>query len=243
MKNNIQVFPTAEKTAEALAEFLVKEINQKIAGAGNCTVALSGGNTPKLLFIILADKYAGSVKWSKVSIFWVDERCVPPDDPESNYGMTGGILIGKIRIPSTCVHRIHGEDDPEKEAVRYAGEIRKNITLKKGFPSFDIILLGMGEDGHTASIFPGSESLFDSGKLCMATVHPVTGQRRVTITGKMINNASTVVVFATGRGKSGVIGEVLGSGNPSGTYPISYVAPVDGELFWYIDMEAGAMIK
>jgi len=243
MAKNVLIFPTAHETAEALAGFLSKEINQKTAGSGNCTIALSGGNTPKLLFAVLADKYSGSVDWSKVNIFWVDERCVPPDDPQSNYGMTLESLLAKIDIPSSCIHRIQGENDPETEILRYADEIKKVVTLKNGFPSFDIVLLGIGDDGHTASIFPGTEGLFQSEMICAATVHPASGQRRVTLTGRVINNGAIVVVFATGKGKSGIISEVLDSGNPSGIYPISHVSPYDGKIFWYLDRGAGSMVK
>ena len=241
MKKNVLIFPTSQETADALAEFLVKEIDQIITGSGNCTIALSGGNTPRILFAVLADKYSGSVDWPKVDFFWVDERCVAPDDPQSNYGMTKDSLLDKIIIPSSCIHRIHGEDDPEKEALRYADEIKRYVTFKNGFPSFDIILLGMGDDGHTASIFPGSESLFQSGMICVAVVNPLSGQKRVTITGSVINNGSIVLVFATGKGKSGIISELLGSDRPSGIYPISRVAPADGRLLWYIDRDAGGM--
>jgi 6-phosphogluconolactonase len=243
MEKNIYIFPSAEDTASALADYLVKEINKKLARSSSCTVALSGGNTPKSLFRVLAGKYSGSVNWSDVSFFWVDERCVPPDDPDSNYGMTMDSFLGKIDIPSSCIHRIIGENDPDLEANRYAGEIINNVLPANGIPSFDIILLGMGDDGHTASIFQGSENLFYTDTICASAIHPVSGQKRVTLTGKVINNASIVVVFVTGRSKSKVIGEVIGSSGQRREFPVSLVAPINGILLWYIDSEAGIFLS
>lgn len=243
MERNIRIFPTPEVTSEALAEFLVKELNEHLVQTGKFTIALSGGKTPKSLFEVLAAKYSKEVNWSSVQFFWVDERCVPPADPESNYGMTMGTFLGKINIPSACIHRIIGENEPENEALRYAAEIMKYVPLKNGFPSFDFILLGIGEDGHTASIFPGSERLFLSERICVAASHPVTGQTRVTITGMVINNAGTVAFFVTGTGKSPIIHEVLGAGNTGKDYPVSHVLPVTGNIFWFIDNEAGKKLK
>jgi 6-phosphogluconolactonase len=152
-------------------------------------------------------------------------------------------FLGKINIPSSSIHRIVGENDPEKEVIRYGDEIKKHVTSENGLPSFDLILLGMGDDGHTASIFPGSENLFYTDTVCASAIHPVSGQKRVTLTGKVINNASVVVVFVTGRSKSKVIGEVIGSSGQRREFPVSLVAPINGILLWYIDSEAGIFLS
>lgn len=240
MRKNILIFPSAEETAEALAEFLVREISDNIARRGGCTVALSGGNTPRSLFRVLAGKYHDAVKWPSVDLFWVDERCVPPDNIESNYLMTRESLLDKIDIPVSNIHRIAGEEDPAEEALRYSAEITRYTEMINGLPSFDIILLGMGDDGHTASIFPGSENLFMSDEICIPAIHPVTGQKRITITGKIINNASTVVIFVTGKSKAVLLADVLGGGNTERDYPILHVAPPGGKLYWYLDREAAS---
>ncbi len=242
LKDNVFVYRGPEEVSGALAKFLVETINESISTEGICTVALSGGSTPKTLFRVLAGKYRGSVDWSSVGFFWVDERCVPPDDPESNYGMTMENLLGRIVIHPSCIHRIIGENDPDREAVRYSGEIRKFVHSRDGLPCFDIILLGVGEDGHTASIFPGSEELFLDKRICVSATHPVTGQRRITITGKVINNGSCVVILAAGRGKSAIIGEVLGAKRAGTGYPVGRVSPEKGILLWYLDSEAASGI-
>lgn len=243
MNTAIQIFPTPKALAESLALELVNLINKTSADDFPFTIALSGGKTPELLFSVLGDKFASSVKWDLVHFFWVDERCVPPDDPESNFRITNEALLGKITIPQDNVHRIKGEEDPETEAVRYSGEINDVVGHRMRLPRFDIILLGLGEDGHTASIFPGNLQLFKSENICEASVHPVSGQKRITLTGKVINNSKNIFFIVTGKNKALIVKSILVKENQGKQYPAYYILPAYGRLIWYLDKDAGSLLE
>jgi 6-phosphogluconolactonase len=238
-----KIFPTPSELAEAFAEELTERINIARKSGLPFTLAVSGGNTPRLLFSILAEKYCSSANWGNVQFFWVDERCVDPVDPESNFGMIKSILLDKIKIPDSNIHRIKGEDDPVKEAERYAQEILLNVLSKDHLPAFNQVILGMGNDGHTASIFPDNPDLLCSENLCEVSVHPLTGQRRITLTGKVINNADFVTFLVTGQNKAGLIDEIYYKKAQFMNYPASYIVPSRGVITWYIDKKAGELIK
>lgn len=243
MKQSIRIFPTPQALAESLALDLFNKITCANTSVNHFTIALSGGNTPRLLFTVLGDQYASSVPWDKVHFFWVDERCVPPEDHESNFGMTNEVLFSKIKIPQENIHRIKGEDDPTKEAERYSKEIIDFTVKRDRLPFFDIMLLGLGEDGHTASVFPGNEELFLTDKICTTAVQPSTGQKRITITGKIINNAGSIIFIVTGKNKAVIVNNIIGKHNNKKQFPASFVKPTDGRLLWYLDEEAGSLIK
>lgn len=243
MDKIITIFPTPQELAQSLAFDLVNQIENVNTIVNHFTIALSGGNTPKLLFSVLANRFSGTVNWKNIHFFWVDERCVPPENSESNYGMTNEVLFSKIKIPHENIHRIKGEDDPFQEAERYSKEIIDFTAKRNSLPFFDIILLGLGEDGHTASVFPGNEDLFLTNKICTTAVHPSTGQKRITITGKVINNAESVFFVVTGKNKAVIVDKILGEHKNEKQFPASFVKPADGRLFWYLDGEAGSLIK
>lgn len=240
MENDLKILGSAEETASALADELAGLINRSVQDRP-FSMALSGGSTPKLLFQSLAARHRDSVDWRKVNLFWVDERCVPPDDPESNYGMTREALLEKIDIPASCVHRIRGEEDPDSEAVRYSEVIERSVPWKNEKPYFDVVLLGLGEDGHTASIFPGNESLFSAAETCVVAVNPYSGQKRITITGRIINNAGTVIFLVSGKKKAEIVQKIICGGGKT-EYPAEYVKPVDGKVIWYLDDEAASLV-
>jgi 6-phosphogluconolactonase len=194
------------------------------------------------LFSLLADKYSGSVDWQKVHFFWGDERCVPPDDIESNYGTAYRLFLSKINIPAPNIHRIRGEEDPEMEAARYSIELINNVSPREGLPALSLIILGVGDDGHTASIFPGNLRLMDSEKICEAAIHPVSGQKRVTITGRVINNADWIAFLVTGSNKSNIVEDILRQHEIAVNYPVSYIVPVHGYVSWLLDKKAGKYI-
>ncbi|MEO8664349.1 MAG: 6-phosphogluconolactonase, partial [Ignavibacteria bacterium] len=228
--------------AEGFADEFRKICEEVILVSGKINVALSGGSTPKILFTVLAVEYKNKINWDKVNFYWVDERCVPPDDDQSNFGMTNGSLLKTITIPEKNIHRIIGENDPGKEAERYSDLLKKNIQVKNNFPEFDLILLGIGEDGHTASIFPDQMQLLHSGKYCAVAIQPKTGQQRITLTGKVINNAERIYFTATGKGKSEVVGKILNKKNNYLEYPASHIQPGRGVLKWFLDKEAGKQV-
>jgi len=243
MKREVKIF----RTPDDLAEYYAKELSDKINRAAGkkvpVSIALSGGQTPKLLFTVLAEKFCSVTDWNYVHFFWVDERCVPPDDPESNYGMARQLLMDKIIIPRENIHRMRGEDDPAIEAERYSSELMQNVRLRNMIPSFDIVILGMGDDGHTASIFPGNERLLFSDKICDTAVHPVTKQNRVTLTGKVINNANEICFLVTGIKKSGVVHDIIKNTGNNAMFPAAHIDSLAGKIYWYLDREAAKYIE
>ena len=206
------------------------------------SVALSGGTTPELLFSVLGDHYPNSVPWEYVHFFLVYERCVPPGNPESNYGMTSRKFLEKIDIPSSNIHRIRGEEYPEKEVSRYSEEISEYTGRRDGLPLFDLVILGLGVDGHTASIFPGNIELFNSDKICEVVVHPETLQKRITITGRVLNNAKSVTFLVTGEKKAGIVDKIINKRSSLNSCPGSFIVPVHGVLSWLIDEDAGRLL-
>ena len=171
-------------------------------------IALSGGSTPLSIFRQLAEQTSRE-EWSHVSLYWGDERCVPPGDPESNYGNARELLLDPLGLDKDLIHRIRGEEEPHGEAERYGKELLKYLPSENGFPVFDWIWLGLGEDGHTASIFPEQIELWTSGSPCIVASQPVTGQTRISVSGGVINAAKRVSFIVSGAEKAGVIKEIF----------------------------------
>jgi 6-phosphogluconolactonase len=242
LDKTIKIFSSPRELAEKFAKELVNMIRKSANVKNTFKIALSGGSTPELLYQILGEKYAETVPWQFVHFFWGDERCVPAENNESNFGMVRNKLISKIEIPSTNIHRIKGEDDPEGEARRYSEEITLFTLSRGGIPSFDLILLGLGEDGHTVSIFPGHLDLFDSDEICEVVTHPATRQKRITFTGRILNNATAVAFLVSGKKKADVVKKMFKNDPLALNYPASYVVPVNGRLTWFIDQEAGSLL-
>jgi 6-phosphogluconolactonase len=238
----LKIYPDPYLLAENFAMEFIHMVNESAGKNQPFTVALSGGSTPELFFSILAGNFGGSVPWRYVHLFWVDERCVPPDNAESNFGMTREKLLDKIEIPSLNIHRIRGEEDPVQEAARYSEEISGNTGKRDGMPLFDLIILGLGEDGHTASIFPGHLDLLQSDKTCEIALHPSTHQRRITLTGKIINNADRVIFLVTGTKKAEIVEKMLKKDPTAKNYPATFIVPVYGHLTWFIDKEAAVLL-
>ena len=238
----IKIFPTPYELAEKFAEEMVSLINRSAAKDKTFTVALSGGTTPELLFSVLGDHFSKSVQWKFLHLFWGDERCVPPENSESNYGMTKRKLIDKIVIPSSNIHRILGENDPASEAVRYSEEISANTEERDGLPMFDLVILGLGDDGHTASIFPQNSELLNSSGICEVAVHPVTHQRRITITGKILNNAKNITFLVTGKRKAEIVEKIINKKPSAQNFPASHIVPDYGNLTWFMDKDAGSLL-
>lgn len=240
MNKKIKVFDNTGDMAESFAASLFEEINKAAQNSMNFNIALSGGSTPKTIFQTLSTQYADKIKWGNACLYWGDERCVGPEDPDSNFGMTRKFLISNIQIPSENIHRIRGENDPEFEAAGYGLEIKDNVSMKNGWPSFDLIMLGLGEDGHTASIFPNQLELINSEKICAVAVHPLSGQKRITITGNVINNASRVIFLITGKKKAEIVKQIFSERAGNSNLPAALISPVNGTLDWYLDKEAAA---
>ena len=238
MKNTIQIFPGIE---ELSADF-AKRISREIAATPEkrfYSIALSGGSTPRAVFNYIAGHYAERINWDKMLVFWGDERCVPPDSDESNYKMAFDSLLGYTTLPDLNIFRIRGENDPAVEAENYAEIVNKLLFHHSGIPQFDLFMLGLGDDGHTASIFPDQISLIYSDRLFAVGKHPVSGQNRITATGKLINNAKQVVVLVTGESKAEIAARVIEKKSGYELLPASFINPTDGELIWMLDGAAG----
>ena len=240
-KTNLFIFKTPEELAEKFADQLMDWI--KYHSEDEFHLAISGGKTPDLLFSILAERHADSALWPKVNFWWVDERMVSPDDQESNFGVANKLLFSKIKLSEENIHRIKGENNPEAEALSYSKQIQEKLKQRNGWPIFDLILLGIGDDGHTASIFPDQMNLLNSNQICEVAVHPQTGQKRVTLTGKAINQAEKVCFLVTGSNKAEVIAEIWESSETSKLLPASHIRSISGNLSWYIDEAASQRIR
>lgn len=204
-------------------------------------IALSGGSTPLALFAQLAN-LSDKEDWSQVHFYWVDERCVPSEYAESNYGNAMRTLLSPLGIPGEQIHQIMGEADPFNEAKRYSNLLSQNLPLERGFPVFDWIWLGMGSDGHTASIFPNQIELWNAEKSCVVATHPESGQKRISLSGSVINAAKRVSFLATGQEKARIIKEILMKEGNYMDYPAFYVNPASDHLEWYLDQEAANLL-
>ena len=235
---HLKVSKTKQQVAQNFSDYLVDlmEINASMH------IALSGGSTPKIVFDELASRNIPEKNWRKVHLYWGDERCVLPDDDESNYKMTVEHLLSKIDIPEENIHRIKGENIPEYEAERYAEILEKKLPKMNGNPRFDLVILGMGDDGHTASIFPSEMVLWHSEKLCEVAEHPERGRKRITITGKIINHAATVAFLVTGESKAAKVAEIIDKKGNFKNYPASLVSPNTENLLWFLDEVAATKI-
>lgn len=232
----IRIYDTKKEVARYFSEYL----KVLIANKNEVHIALSGGSTPKIVFEELSDTNKYKIDWSKVHFYWGDERCVSPSDEESNYKMTDTYLLSKIAIPLQNVHRILGENHPVKEAARYSELLKQKLPSVAGIPAFDLVILGMGDDGHTASIFPDEIYLWDSENYCEVATHPVSGQKRITITGTLINNAHEVAFLVTGSDKKEKVTEIIHKTGNFKKYPASQVTPANGNLIWFLDKEASS---
>lgn len=238
--NSILTFKTEEELAKAFCLELELLINSSKNVFFN--IALSGGNTPKIIFKILSSDYKNKIAWKKVKLFWGDERCVSPESEESNYGTAKKLLFDKVDIPSQNIFRIKGENVPAEEAKRYSKVIIENVETKNELPSFDLFMLGLGEDGHTASLFPDQMNLLTSDNICKTAVHPQSKQIRVTITGRVINNSKKIIFLVSGKNKAEIIKKIFNDDN-SKSLPAENIQPKNGILYWYLDEDAANFLK
>lgn len=235
------IYPDKESlTAAFVCEFL--RYLKVHSGRGRpLHIALSGGSTPLALFRQLAER-SSREDWSDVQLYWVDERAVLPDDPESNYGNARKALLEPLALEEGQIHRIRGEENPNKEAERYGEMLLEQLPVEYGFPVFDWILLGLGTDGHTASIFPDQLELWTAESPCVVASHPITGQQRISLSGGVINVARRVSFIATGKEKAEVVRDIFFNEGRYMEYPAFYVAPASENLEWYLDQEATKLL-
>jgi len=228
---------------KGVARLFAQWLEEMARNSEKLTIALSGGSTPAVLFQLLAEQYKDKIDWTKLHFFWGDERCVPPDDEESNFKMANELLFEQVGVPIANIHRIKGEAPPAEEARRYAEEIKSVVSSENGLPVFDLIILGMGEDGHTASIFPNQMELLKETSWCAVAQHPESGQKRITLTGPVINNARQVAFLVTGASKAEKVKAVFSKEENSERYPAAHVRPEHGALHWFIDEASCELLK
>jgi 6-phosphogluconolactonase len=231
---------------EAAADF-TRRANEAVGARGRFAVALSGGRTPQRLYALLADErepFRAQIPWNEVHLFWGDERHVPPDDPESNYRMVREVLLSRLSIPDSNVHRIEGErEDAAQAAALYESELRSFFDLGPGeFPRFDLILLGIGADGHTASLFPKTAALGVRDRAVVSNWVPKLDAFRITMTLPVFWNAAAVVFLVSGADKAAVLAAVFGPSRLSDPLPCELVRPQTGELVWLVDRAAAASV-
>ena len=242
MNKNIHAYPSKDKLVAATAEFVADSIEQAIQQNGVCNLALSGGNTPGGVFTLLAsDSCRNRVDWSRLHLFWGDERMVPPEHEDSNFRLVQGTLLGHIKIPAENVHRMRGEIAPEEAAAEYAELMHGHF--KDNPPCFDLMLLGLGEDGHTASLFPETDAVEESEKHAVAVFVPKLDVWRVTLTLPVINASKKVLFLVSGKAKSEMVQRIMSNKQPDKEIPATMVSPQNGELHWMLDSDAMVLIN
>jgi 6-phosphogluconolactonase len=234
MASEIKIYNSANDLFANAAELISGLITSFIKLHGKCSLVLSGGSTPNKLYDLLAENYKNKIEWDKVYIFWGDERCVPPGNKESNYRSAKEHLIDKINILDINIFRILAEDDPVKAAVEYEKNIKDYFN--GGEICFDIILLGLGTDGHTASLFPDTDGLNETHKLAVNNYIKDKKAARITLTYKAINNAKNIIFLISGEEKQSIVKKIFI--NKEKNYPAVKVEPVNGNLYYLMDKNA-----
>lgn len=241
-----QVWPSASAMAFASAQLFATKVEEAVARRGIARIAVSGGSTPQATFKLLADPaqpFLSTLPWDKVQLFWVDERCVPPDNSESNYGVCRELLLTKVPLPEANVFRMEGELAPEEAASRYESTLRNVMKLEGAeSPAFDLVVLGMGPDGHTASLFPHTEALNELGRLVVANHVAQKDTWRITLTWPVINHGREVAFEVEGPGKTAIVAEVLTGPRDPERLPSQLIRPSNGKLLFLLDADAAAKL-
>ncbi len=236
----VLVLADPEALSRSAADLVSAAIEAAAAAKSTVRLVVSGGSTPRRLYTLLGEPpWRERIEWKKVHLFWADERCVPPDHNESNYRLVAGTLLSRVDLPEDRIHRIRGEKDPEPAAQAYEEEILA-FFRPAALPVFDLILLGAGEDGHTASLFPGSPVLREKKRLAVPVYREAPKHNRVTLTLPVLNHAAHILFLASGRSKAAVVHEIVEDGNPK-QYPAGLVQPSSG-VTWMIDREAAGLL-
>jgi 6-phosphogluconolactonase len=240
MDRRIKVAPTLEQLAEQAAEIFVESAQRAIAAKGTFAVALSGGNTPAALYSLLAEgPFRSSLDWARIEIFFGDERCVPPESEQSNYHMARRTLLSKVPLPGDNIYRMRGEIDPNEAAKEYG----KMLKEKFGDGGLDLVLLGMGDDGHTASLFPHTAALKELDHRCVANFVEKLSAWRITLTAPFINRSADVLVMVAGQEKAARVQEVIEGPRDPERLPIQLIEPEHGQMTWILDAGAAGMTQ
>jgi len=242
MNPKIRIFKDLEKLSHDAASLFVERSATAVNERGRFLVVFNGGSTPTRLFQLLATEYSDKVDWSKVHVFWGDERCVPPDDPGSSYGQARDELFAHVSIPELNIHRVKGELEPVEASNVYALLLKEFAAPPFDFPRFDLVYLGMGEDGHTASLFPGSPVDVTEPTLPVTAHYQDRPANRVTLTQLVFNQARMIAFMATGEKKAATLAEVLSNRYNPDQYPAQRIEPKNGRLIWLVDEDAASRL-
>jgi 6-phosphogluconolactonase len=244
----IRILADGDDLSRAAADEFVRLADEAVRRGGRFTVALSGGSTPKALYRLLAAEDGGfraRVPWGRAHFFWGDERHVPPDHPDSNYRMASQAMLSRVPVPPGNVHRIPAENpDAAEAAAEYAETLRGFFDVAAGrFPRFDLILLGMGSDGHTASLFPGTDAVHERAGLVAAPWVEKLGAHRITLTPSVLNHAACVIFLVSGEGKAEALRAVLEGPHRPDRFPAQLVRPREGRLLFLVDRAAARLLR
>jgi 6-phosphogluconolactonase len=243
-RSNIIVTDDAQALYVRGAEEIAHFAGEAICTHGEFALCLSGGSTPGATYELLATRFHLSVDWKEVQFFWGDERCVPPDNPASNYGMANRTMLSRLALRPDQVHRIRGEEPPEQAARAYEDELRKRFGLVEGeFPQFSLVLLGLGENSHTASLFPGSAAIRETERLAVGIEVDAPERHRVSLTAPVFNNAARVMFMAAGDSKAQAVRNILQGPRDPDKFPAQLIAPTNGELVWLLDKAAARLLS
>jgi 6-phosphogluconolactonase len=244
-RSNVQIYHSLEALSKAVADQFTEIVTEATNQYGCFTVALTGGNTVKDLYRLLAyPPYVGKIDWSKGRFFWGDERMVPPDHPESNYGQSHHLFLRHVDVKSEYIYRIHGELAPLAAVEDYQNRLRENASEGLAWPRFDLVLLSMGSDGHIASIFPGDPLETEENAPVILTSAEYEGRPalRVSLTPLVFNSAEEIIFLVSGESKAAALEKVLcGDGDPE-NYPALRIHPNKGEVAWFVDEEAASLL-
>lgn len=245
MKPEIRIVEDATELYRAAADEFSRRAAEAVREKGSFAVALSGGSTPRGLYALLAreesDPVGTRIPWQQIRFFWGDERHVPPDHPDSNYRLAYEALLSKVPVPAGYIHRIPAErPDPSEAAEEYARTLQEHVGLGDGgLPRFDLVLLGMGPDGHTASLFSGSAAVHERARLVVAPWIEKLRTYRITLTPPVLNNAACVLFLVAGPDKADTLHAVLSGGDQPDRFPAQIIRPSNGQLIWLVDRAAG----
>jgi 6-phosphogluconolactonase len=242
---DLRVVDDLRGLSQAAAEEFVSQVLTTVRATGRFAVALSGGSTPRSMFSLLATNFHDQLPWDKMFFFWGDERHVPPDNPESNYRMSHETLLSKVLVPEQNIFRVPAENpDALQAAAEYEETLREFFKLSPGdLPRFDLILLGMGPDGHTASLFPGTGALQEKSRLVVANWVEKFKTYRITFTLPVLNNAAVVIFLVGGKDKAETLKEVLEGNQSAELFPSKLIRPTNGRLIWMVDQAAAAVLS
>jgi len=236
------VFKDSQELARGATGYILSAIVQTLSRQDRFSLVLSGGSTPRAIYTLLGQPpQAGQVPWSRVHFFWGDERCVPPEHGDSNYLMAYETLLARLALPAQNIHRIQGEVPPDESAASYERALMEFFEKENGLPHFDLVLLGMGDDGHIASLFPDSPALGETDRWVVAVEHtlpPAPLVSRITMTFPLLNAARRIALIVSGAAKAGLVHRVLSGSGEAPRLPVQRVNPEEGELTWLLDEAA-----